>query len=86
MQEDSLHTESEYWFPAKHYGWGWGFPVLARLASIYRVHFAPCSWCLLFPPRKALFEYLIYVAVLSVALIGVCWLKGEPPRWRWGDN
>jgi len=26
------------------------------------------------------------VAVLCALLIGVCWLKGEPPRWRWGNN
>jgi hypothetical protein len=30
--------------------------------------------------------YLLYVFVLSVVLIGVCWLTGEPPRWRWGDD
>ena len=22
----------------------------------------------------------------SIALTGVCWWKGEPPRWRWGDE
>jgi drug/metabolite transporter (DMT)-like permease len=40
----------------------------------------------LFPPRKSPAAYLIYVAVLAVALAGVCWLKGEPPRWRWGEH
>lgn len=29
--------------------------------------------------------YLAYVAVLSGLLVVVCWLKGEPPRWRWGE-
>jgi hypothetical protein len=29
---------------------------------------------------------VLYVAVLCALLIGVCWLKGEPPRWRWGNN
>ena len=41
---------------------------------------------LLFPPRKVPAVYLVYVAVLSGALIGVCWFKGEPPRWRWGGD
>ncbi len=21
-----MQTERKYWFPAKRYGWGWGFP------------------------------------------------------------
>jgi hypothetical protein len=23
---------------------------------------------------------------MSAALIAICYLKGEPTRWRWGDN
>jgi hypothetical protein len=38
-----------------------------------------------FPPRTALSPYLLYVLVLSALLVGVCWRKGEPPRWRWGE-
>jgi hypothetical protein len=30
--------------------------------------------------------YFIYLLALTVLLIVVCWLKGEPPRWRWGDR
>jgi hypothetical protein len=30
--------------------------------------------------------YVAYVIGLTVALIGTCWLTGEPPRWRWGDR
>jgi len=26
------------------------------------------------------------VVILSLALFVVCWIKGEPPRWRWGDD
>ena len=44
----------------------------------------------LFPPRRGLAAlltaYLIYIVVLDVALLAVCWLKGEPPRWRWGED
>jgi hypothetical protein len=31
-------------------------------------------------------RYLAYVAALCGLLVGVCWLKGEPPRWRWGND
>jgi hypothetical protein len=41
---------------------------------------------ILFSPAKHLAAYLAYVALLSVLLIAVCWLTGEPPRWRWGDD
>jgi hypothetical protein len=37
------------------------------------------------PPATSPIFY-VYVAVLVVLLIGVCWLKGEPPRWRWGND
>ncbi|WP_210189168.1 hypothetical protein [Bradyrhizobium erythrophlei] len=30
--------------------------------------------------------FIAYVAMLCVLLIGVCWWKGEPPRWRWGGD
>jgi hypothetical protein len=39
---------------------------------------------LVFPPGSELESYLAAVSLLSVALVAVCWLKGEPPSWRWG--
>jgi hypothetical protein len=74
-----------YWFPAKRYGWGWGMPsswqgwvVLAGFFALFGVG------VLLFPPKTHLVAFVIYVLVLSAALFGICWWKGEPPRWRWG--
>jgi hypothetical protein len=76
-----------YWFPAKRYGWGWGPPATwegwAALAVFVGLVVAGAF---LFPPNRVLPRYLGYVLVLAIALIGLCWLKGEPPRWRWGDN
>jgi hypothetical protein len=34
--------------------------------------------------RPALFA--AYVIALSALLVAVCWIKGEPPRWRWGER
>jgi hypothetical protein len=82
-----VQTEPKYWFPAKRYGWGWGVPrswqgwlVLAAFAGLLAVGFY------LFPPGREPGPYLAYVAVLCVLLVAVCWLKGEPPRWRWGND
>ena len=61
-----MQTEPTYWFPAKRYGWGWGFPsswqgwvVFAAFVGLL------VAGPFIFPPRR---------------------LKGEPPRWRWGDD
>lgn len=79
--------EGKYWFPAKRYGWGWGLPrtwqgwlVLIAFGALIAVG----AW--LFPPGAMLSSYLAYVLILSALLVGVCWLTGEPPRWRWGDD
>lgn len=77
----------EYWFPAKRYGWGWGFPVrwqgwttlIAYLLLIAVV-------CVLFQPARHPLAFILLVTLLSLALVAVCWLKGEPPRWRWGKD
>ena len=82
-----MSDSKTYWFPAKRYGWGWGLPsswqgwvVLATFIGLLGVGFG------VFPPNKELALYLAYVALLSALLIAICWLKGEPPRWRWGTR
>jgi hypothetical protein len=82
-----MQTERKYWFPAKRYGWGWGIPnswrgwlVLAVFSGLFVLG------CFLCPPSANLGVYLAYVAALCALLIGVCWIKGEPTRWRWGKD
>jgi hypothetical protein len=76
-----------YWFRVKRYGWGWGLPLTwqgwAVLAAFIALILAD-GW--VFPPSKALAAYIAGIVGLSVLLVAVCWLKGEPPRWRWGDD
>jgi hypothetical protein len=80
-----MSADHEYWFPAKRYGWGWGVPLTwqgwATLAAFLGLIVAGVF---IFPPARERISFLVYVAVLSVVLVGICWLKGEPPRWRWG--
>jgi len=28
--------------------------------------------------------FIAYTVLLCLGLVAVCWLKGEPPSWRWG--
>jgi hypothetical protein len=85
--ESPMSNKPNYWFPAKRYGWGWGVPsswqgrlVLAGFIVLFGAGF------LIFPPNTELGTLLGYVAILTVLLIAICWLKGEPPRWRWGNG
>lgn len=77
---------TRYWFRAKRYGWGWtpltwqGWAALAAFVALL-----VADW-LVFPPTKALPDYIGCVVGLTILLVAVCWLKGEPPRWRWGDD
>ena len=77
-----------YWFPAKTYGWGWGPPLTWQ------------GWVVLVAWAAVLFEGLVllrhhdhqlvfslsYVLLMSVLLGVVCYIKGEPPKWRWGGD
>ena len=82
-----MPTESDYWFPAKSHGWGWGPPVRwegwAVLAGFVALVLAGLF---LFFPVQSPVAFVVYTTVLVALLIGVCWLKGEPPRWRWGGK
>lgn len=80
-----MQTEKKVWFPAKRYGWGWGCPncwqgwaVLMTWLSLVFVGL------LLIKERMML--YLAYMVVLTIALITICYIKGEKPRWRWGKD
>ncbi|MCU0754905.1 MAG: hypothetical protein MUE46_07245 [Xanthomonadales bacterium] len=76
-----------YWFRAKRYGWGWGLPcswegwlVNAAYAALLLLAF------LVIDPDRNPVPFVATVVLLSLAMIGMCWWKGEPPRWRWGDQ
>jgi hypothetical protein len=81
-----MPPESEYWFGAKKYGWGWGLPLKwqgwAVLGAFFVLLAAGNLWLLTLTFSPILF--LCYLALLTAALIGVCYAKGEPPKWRWG--
>ena len=81
-----MDNENHYWFPAKRYGWGWGLPncwqgwvvLLGWLAIIFSAK--P------FFPRPRPLAYWVFLAVMVGILLIICYLKGEPPAWRWGER
>ena len=80
-------NEQRNWFPAKRYGWGWGLPNSWQgwviMVGYLLMLGLPAQW-LMHATRPVFF--VGYAGVLSVALLAICYWKGEPPQWRWGDK
>ena len=81
------NRNSPYWFHAKRYGWGWGLParregwivliaffVLQVGGSVALISLGESFWM------------SAWIIGLAAALVAICWWKGEPPRWRWGED
>lgn len=82
-----MQPEHQFWFPAKHHGWGWGLPsawqgwlVLIVFALLLIVG---ALWIL---PGNGQVAFCAYAALLVGLLMVTCWLTGEPPRWRRGGK
>jgi hypothetical protein len=76
----------KYWFPAKRYGWGWGFPSTWQGWAVLLTYLALVIGGIPFiQAPKGSFVYVAYALLLTVAFFAICWLTGEPPRWRWGE-
>jgi hypothetical protein len=76
-----------FWFPAKRHGWGWGPPVRWQgwvALAVYIVLLA--IGVIRFPPARGVPAFLAVVMLGSLGFGLVCWWKGEPPRWRWGED
>jgi hypothetical protein len=76
------NDELRYWFHAKRYGWGWGMPaswqgwvvLVGWLAIVLSV--SPLI------ATRSMPRFFVFILAMSVALIAICWIKGEPPKWR----
>ena len=76
----------EIWFPAKRYGWGWGFPIAWQGWVVYLAYVALVIAGSIWYTRTLSPLFFVYLIAISAALIAICWWKGEPPRWRWGPD
>ena len=76
--------KNNLWFKKKTYGWGWT-PANAMGWLITGLYICgSVAYPLWTKWRPAEFSPLIYTSVLSiltVLLIGICYLKGEKPGW-----
>ena len=79
------------WFPAKRYGWGWGFPcawqgwavMILWLAGLFGGMAAIAT---LARNDLKLILFFPFILTMIAILFVISYLKGEKPRWRWGND
>ncbi len=82
-----MSADKPYWFPAKRYGWGWGPPATWQgWLVVLAWAIALGAGAILLRPQHHLLWWSMYLIGMIGLLVVVCYLKGEPPRWRWGDS
>lgn len=82
-----MNNRPAYWFPAKSYGWGWGPPTTWQGWVVMAIYIGLVILSAVFlPPKQFPLEWAACIVALSAVLIAICWIKGEPPRWRWGKE
>ena len=80
-----MPDKKDYWFPAKLYGWGWGFPSVWQGWLVWACYASGTAALFYFvPPTGHGFLHALLFIGLTLMLVIICWLKGEPTRWRWG--
>jgi hypothetical protein len=81
-----MDSGPRYWFRAKRYGWGWGLPLTWEGWIVITVWL--CVLVAVVPSLHAhrhVIDRVVFIVGMVVALFGVCYWKGEPVRWRWGE-
>ena len=79
--------DRDIWFPAKRYGWGWGLPVTWQGWAVMAAYFMVLLIGVFgIDPERQLPLFVAWMLGWSAVLVGVCWWKGERPRWRWGGR
>ncbi len=84
-----MSAEKHYWFKRKTYGWGWTPANWQGWISTLTFIFAIIGYRQVFNfTGIALSQtnFLCYVAGWTIALIALCFLKGEKPKWQWGKD
>ena len=75
-----------YWFSAKRYGWGWGPPMTWQGWLVLLVWIAVVTGVSPWLAQRSVPLFALFVVTMIATIIAICYAKGEPPRWRWGDK
>lgn len=77
------------WFKRKRYGWGW-FPITWQGWAVtigYSVLVVVLALRLdeALPMREQVISFWLPFIILTALLIKICYVKGESPKWQWGE-
>jgi hypothetical protein len=86
MEGGRMGNDDRYWFPAKRYGWGWGPPTIWQGWAVLLIWFVAIVVATIRLMPGHLAAFLSFNLLMVVLLLFICYVKGEPPRWRWGDS
>ncbi len=81
---------TKLWFKRKRYGWGWtpvtweGWVVLVIYVAIILAAGFPIDDNS--PTREIIFTFALPIVLSTIAMIRICYKKGESPRWQWGGE
>jgi hypothetical protein len=78
-----------YWFKRKLYGWGWTpvkwQGVVTILVAVALLVLNGLSLTATEQPSDSMIGwFLARTGLIVIALIAICFKKGEKPRWQWG--
>lgn len=79
------------WFRRKRYGWGWTpatwqgwVTILVYVISIFLVVLNSRTETV--DSGQIPVHFTLRIVSLTAILIAICYAKGEPPHWQWGDD
>lgn len=78
--------KNQAWFAAKRYGYGWGLPLRWQGWLVLFVYFALVGVAGVTLAAAHLSAFIVTLILISAALVGLCYWKGETPKWRWGGG
>ncbi|HVT00607.1 MAG TPA: hypothetical protein VHE53_00050 [Patescibacteria group bacterium] len=79
----------KYWFRGKRYGFGW-YPITWQGWMVVILYVVFLCWRAISLGQSVTgssftHEYILELIPASIVLIVICLIKGEKPRWRWGN-
>lgn len=82
-----MNDGNRYWFPRKTIGWGWGLPVAWQGWVVLVAYLSGVAYLVFRATTDPAFQaFELYLAGSTVAVLLVCWAKGEPLDGQWGGK
>jgi hypothetical protein len=78
--------EKRYWFGAKRYGYGWGLPITWEGWVVFVLWLAAFIFAKRYLVPRNLYAHLAFAVAMVGLLLSICYAKGEPARWRFGNR